>query len=62
MLLRIGVWVKNSWDFFPISPVAIICRLLRSLSNYDDDHNDDFQKKKIGLMIKTTTLRVHHAF
>ena len=27
MLLRIGVWVKNSWDFFPISPVAIICRL-----------------------------------
>ena len=27
MLVRIGVWVKNSWDFFPISPVAIICRL-----------------------------------
>ena len=32
-----------------------------SLSNYDDDHNDDF-KKKIGLMIKTTVLHVHHAF
>ena len=32
-----------------------------SLSNYDDDHNDDF-KKTIGLMIKTTALHVHHAF
>ena len=35
--------------------------LLGSLSNYDDDHNDDF-KKTIGLMIKTTALHVHHAF
>ena len=35
--------------------------LLGSLSNYDDDHNDDF-KKVIGLMIKTTALHVHHAF
>ena len=34
---------------------------LVSLSNYDDDHNDDF-KKTIGLMIKTTALHVHHAF
>ena len=34
---------------------------LGSLSNYDDDHNDDF-KKTIGLMIKTTALHVHHAF
>ena len=32
-----------------------------SLSDYDDDHNDDF-KKKIGLMIKTTALHGHHAF
>ena len=32
-----------------------------SLSNYDEDHDDDF-KKTIGLMIKTTALRVHHAF
>ena len=32
-----------------------------SLSNDDDDHNDDF-KKTIGLMIKTTALHVHHAF
>ena len=32
-----------------------------SLSNYDDDDDDDF-KKKIGLMIKTTALHVHHAF
>ena len=35
--------------------------LLGSLSNYDDDRNDDF-KKTIGLMIKTTALHVHHAF
>ena len=34
---------------------------LGSLSNYDDDHNDDF-KKTISLMIKTTALHVHHAF
>ena len=31
-----------------------------SLSNYKDDHNDDF-KKTMGLM-KTTALHVHHAF
>ena len=33
------------------------------LSNYDDDHNDDF-KKTIGftLMIKSTALHVHHVF
>ena len=35
--------------------------MIGSLSNYDDDHNDDF-KKAIGLMIKTTALHVHHAF
>ena len=34
---------------------------LGSLSNYDDDHNDDV-KKTIGLMIKSTALHVHHAF
>ena len=36
-----------------------------SLSNYDDDHNDDLKKTK-GLMIKTTALdialHVHRAF
>ena len=33
-----------------------------SLGNYDDDHNDDFQKT-IGLMIKTTVpLHLHRAF
>ena len=36
-------------------------RLLSSLSNYDDDHNDDFKKAKGGFMIKTTALHVHHA-
>ena len=35
--------------------------IIASLSNYDDDHNNDF-KKTIGLMIKTTALQVHHAF
>ena len=32
------------------------------ISNYEDDDNDDNFKKTIGLMIKTTTLHVHHAF
>ena len=35
--------------------------MIGSLTNYDDDHNDDF-KKAIGLMTKTTALHVHHAF
>ena len=35
--------------------------ILGSLSNYGDDHKDDF-KKTTGLMIKTTALHVHHAF
>ena len=35
--------------------------LLGSLSNYDDDHNDDF-KTTIDVMTKTTTLHVRHAF
>ena len=35
--------------------------MLGSLSNYDDDDNDDF-KKAIGLMVKTTALHVYHAF
>ena len=34
--------------------------LVGNLSNYDEDHNDDFtKKKKIGLMIKTAALHVH---
>ena len=35
--------------------------LIGSLSNYDDDHNNDF-KKTIGLMIKTKALHLHNAF
>ena len=34
---------------------------LGSLSNHDDDHNNNF-KKTIGLMIKTTVMHMHHAF
>ena len=41
--------------------VVVVEILIGSLSNYDDDHNDDF-KKAIGLMIKTTALHVHHVF
>ena len=37
--------------------VVLTPRLPGSLSNYDDDHNDDF-KKTIGLMVKTTALHV----
>ena len=39
----------------------VACELKGSLSNHDDDHNDDF-KKTIGLMIKTTALHVRHTF
>ena len=35
--------------------------IIGSLSNYDDDHNDDF-KTTIRLMTKTTALHMHHAF
>ena len=40
------------------------CRpsIVGRLSNYDDDHNDDFNKTTIGLMIKTTVLHVRHVF
>ena len=41
--------------------VVVVEVLIGSLSNYDDNHNDNF-KKTIGLMIKTTALHVHHAF
>ena len=34
---------------------------IRSLSNYEAD-DDNLKKTKIGLMIKTTALHVHHAF
>ena len=37
------------------------CYLIRTLRNYDDDGNRNVQKA-IGLMSKTTTLHVHHAF
>ena len=40
---------------------SVINKPIGSLSNYDDDHNDDF-KKTIGLMIRTTALHLHHAF
>ena len=36
-------------------------RYLGSLSNYDDDDNDNV-KKTIGFISKTTALHVHHAF
>ena len=36
-------------------------RKVRTLRNYDGDGNRNV-KKAIGLMSKTTTLHVHHAF
>ena len=42
-------------------PMEGLFHMLGSLSNYDDDDNDDF-KKAIGLMVKTTALHVYHAF
>ena len=36
-------------------------KIIGSVSNYDDDEDDNF-KKTIDLMIKTTALHVHQAF
>ena len=44
-----------------IMVVVVVEVLIGSLSNYDDDHNNDF-KKTIGLMIKTKALHLHNAF
>ena len=52
--------VMNSW-LNDNSNTLITNLILGSLSNYGDDHKDDF-KKITGLMIKTTALHVHHAF
>ena len=42
--------------------VSDVCRvLIGSLSNYYYDDDDNFMKK-YPLMVKTTTLHVHHAF
>ena len=48
-------------SFTTIGSTIVDHYTLASLSNHDDDHNDDF-KKTIGLMTKTTALRVHRAF
>ena len=37
------------------------CQFVKSLSNDDDDGNEN-GKKAIGLISKTRTLHVHHAF
>ena len=54
-----GTEVKMSGSEKKVSKTTY--NIIGSLSNYDDDHNNDF-KKTIGLMIKTTALQVHHAF
>ena len=36
--------------------------ILGTLRNYDGDGKENVKKKTIGLMSKTTTLHVHHAF
>ena len=48
---RLNSTIKSRWRLHHI----------RSLSNYDDDHNDDF-KKTISFMIKKEALHVHRAF
>ena len=45
---------------FVSAPTRSHAEPLESLSNYDDDHNDDF-KTTIGLMTKTTAVHVHDA-
>ena len=58
----------KSWSTltpFELGLIYFHSLIIGSLRNYDDDHNDDHNddfKKRIGLMIKTTALYVHHAF
>jgi len=46
-----------------VAPVVVIATALAvgTLRNYDSDGNENV-KSAIGLMSKTTTLHVHHAF
>ena len=63
-LVKVKHRISSKFNHFPILIYAkyfTIVLIIGSLSNYDDDHNDDF-KKTIGLMIKTTALHAHHAF
>ena len=63
-LSRVG-WFSRALAFrslyYPWGKMRTTRSLIGSLSNYDDDNNDDF-KKTISLMTKTTALHVHHAF
>ena len=54
-LLTIDVCIINVWGYTEILPI------LGSFSNDDGDGNQAV-KKAIGLLRKTTTLHVHHAF
>ena len=56
-------YYNDHWPHFGVpGPIfSTINSSLGSLSNHDDDHNNDF-KKTIGLMIKTTVMHMHHAF
>ena len=44
-----------------LSFLCFLIHFVRTLRNYDGDGNGNI-KKVIGLMSKTTTLHVHHAF
>ena len=44
-----------------LSFLCFLILFVRTLRNYDGDDNGNI-KKVIGLMSKTTTLHVHHAF
>ena len=44
-----------------VMTVVLLIMIIRTLRNYDCDGNENV-KKTIGLINKTTTLHVHHAF
>ena len=44
-----------------VMTVVLLIMIIGTLRNYDGDGNEKV-KKTIGLMSKTTTLHVHHAF
>ena len=44
-----------------VMTVVLLIMIIGTLRNYDGDGNENV-KKTIGLISKTTTLHVHHAF
>ena len=61
LLIVKGSRIHLAWNRKYCNLSTVASRTIRSFSNDDGDGNEDV-KKAIGLLSKTTTLHVHHAF